>query len=105
MRCLLETKYEMVEKDIKEKILSGSYAINDKLPTESAMMKTYQVSRYTIRRAISDLENEQFIYTIQGGGMFVDDWQKKIRQEPLENKQIGVITTHIANYIFPNIKK
>ncbi|GAB5057346.1 GntR family transcriptional regulator [Companilactobacillus alimentarius] len=99
----METKYEMVEKDIKEKILSGSYAINDKLPTESAMMKTYQVSRYTIRRAISDLENEQFIYTIQGGGMFVDDWQKKIRQEPLENKQIGVITTHIANYIFPNI--
>ncbi|MCH4008557.1 GntR family transcriptional regulator [Companilactobacillus sp.] len=99
----METKYEMVENDLKEKILSGSFAINDKLPTESEMMKTYQVSRYTIRRAISDLESEHYLYTIQGGGMFVDDWQKQVEQTPLESKQIGVITTHIADYIFPNI--
>lgn len=99
----MATKYEIVKKDIKEKILSGSYAINDKLPTESTMMMEYNVSRYTVRRAISDLEHEQFIYTVQGGGMFVDDWQKKIKKEPFENKQIGIITTHIADYIFPNI--
>lgn len=99
----MATKYEVIKKDIKEKILAGSYAINDKLPTESSMMKDYKVSRYTVRRAISDLEHEQFIYAVQGGGMFVDDWQKKIKREPLENKQIGVITTHIADYIFPNI--
>lgn len=99
----METKYAVVEQDIKEKILSGFYSINDKLPTESEMMQTYQVSRYTIRRAISDLESEHFIYTIQGGGMFVDDWQKQVQQTPMESKEIGVITTHIADYIFPNI--
>lgn len=99
----METKYETVKQDLREKILSGFYEINDKLPTESVMMKTYNVSRYTIRRAISDLEIEHYIYTIQGGGMFVDDWQKHIKKQPLESKQIGVITTHIADYIFPNI--
>lgn len=99
----METKYEMVEKDLKEKILSGFYKINDKLPTESVMMETYQVSRYTIRRAISDLETANYIYTIQGGGMFVDDWQKQVAESHVESKQIGVITTHIADYIFPNI--
>jgi GntR family transcriptional regulator of arabinose operon len=98
----METKYETVKQDIREKILSGYYAINDKLPTESELMQTYGVSRYTVRRAIGDLENDQFIYRIQGGGMFVDDWEKTI-SKPLESKIIGVITTHIADYIFPNI--
>ncbi len=98
----METKYETVENDLKEKIVSGIYQVNDKLPTESVLMKTYSVSRYTIRRAISDLESENYIYTIQGGGMFVDDWQKQ-EVQPLESKVIGVITTHIADYIFPNI--
>ncbi|TLQ03315.1 GntR family transcriptional regulator [Pediococcus stilesii] len=98
----MQTKYDMVKKDIKEKILSGLYAINDKLPTETELMKNYEVSRYTVRRAIGDLENDHFIYRIQGGGMFVDDWQKA-HSQPLESKMIGVITTHIADYIFPNI--
>jgi GntR family transcriptional regulator of arabinose operon len=99
----METKYETVKNDLREKILSGFYEINEKLPTESTMMNTYSVSRYTIRRAISDLETENYIFTIQGGGMFVDDWTKYQQPQQLEQKQIGVITTHIADYIFPNI--
>jgi len=98
----MENKYEIVERDLKEKILAGIYAINDKLPTESELMSTYGVSRYTIRRAVGDLENEHYIYRIQGGGIFIDDWQNAIKA-PLKSKVIGVITTHIADYIFPNI--
>ncbi|GKQ42374.1 GntR family transcriptional regulator [Companilactobacillus sp. RD055328] len=98
----MENKYEVVEHDIKEKILSGVYKVNDRLPTESELMKTYNVSRYTIRHAIGELENDHYVYRIQGGGMFVDDWQK-INDAPLKSKVIGVITTHIADYIFPNI--
>lgn len=32
-------------------------------------MAQYDVSRYTIRRAVGDLEEEHFINRIQGGGM------------------------------------
>lgn len=98
----MSNKYELVEQGIKEKILSGKYKINDKLPTESELMETYGVSRYTVRHAIGELENEHYVYRIQGGGMFVDDWQNQDNQ-PLKSKVIGVITTHIADYIFPNI--
>ena len=98
----MENKYDVVKRDIKEKILSGHYSINDRLPTEASLMEQYGVSRYTIRRAIGDLETDHYVYRIQGGGMFVDDWQKYINK-PIEGKMIGVISTHIADYIFPNI--
>ncbi len=31
-------------------------------------MEQYHVSRYTIRRAIGELQNEHYVYRIQGGG-------------------------------------
>lgn len=96
------TKYENVKKSIVEEITSGHYQVGDKLPTESALMDQYAVSRYTIRRAMGELESEHYIYRIQGGGMFVDDWQAN-RNKPINNKMIGIVTTHLADYIFPNI--
>ncbi|MCY9805942.1 GntR family transcriptional regulator [Lentilactobacillus senioris] len=99
----MATKYENVKQDLKQKITSGEYAINQKLPTESVLMAKYKVSRYTVRRAISDLENDHFIYKIQGGGMYVDDWRQKDTHSKKENKFIGLLSTHIADYIFPNI--
>ena len=63
----MENKYDVVKRDIKEKILSGYYSINDRLPTEASLMEQYGVSRYTIRRAIGDLETDHYVYRIQGG--------------------------------------
>lgn len=98
----MENKFQRVKESLKEEILSGKYKIDDKLPTESELMVQYDVSRYTVRRAIGDLESEHFVYRIQGGGMFVQDWHKDWSNET-ESKLIGVITTHLADYIFPNI--
>ena len=99
----MSAKYEIVENGVKEKILSGDYPIGEKLPTETELMKIFNVSRYTIRRAIGDLENEDFVYRIQGGGMYVNDWQTAHAKGKNSNRMIGVIATHIANYIFPSI--
>ncbi len=96
------TKYENVKKKIVNSITSDHYQSGDKLPTESVLMKQYGVSRYTIRRAMGELENEHYIYKIQGGGMYVDDWQAN-RQKTVNNKMIGIVTTHLADYIFPSI--
>lgn len=98
----MTTKYEKVKTNIRELIKSGQYEVGKQLPTESDLMKKYQVSRYTIRRAMGELENEHYIYRIQGGGMYVDNWQEAQNQKP-NNKVIGVITTHLADYIFPSI--
>ncbi|MCD2255108.1 GntR family transcriptional regulator [Lactobacillus sp. CC-MHH1034] len=99
---MVTKKYELVGNGVKEKILDGTYKINDKLPTESELMSMYDVSRYTVRRAMSDLENEHYVYRIQGGGMFVNDW-RSAEENNNTNQMIGIITTHIADYIFPNI--
>lgn len=98
----MENKYQKVKDGLKEDIISGKYQVDEKLPTESELMKQYSVSRYTVRRAVGDLESDHFIYRIQGGGMFVQDWHKDW-STPTDTKLIGVITTHIADYIFPNI--
>ena len=95
-------KYERIKHDMTEKILSETYQVNEKLPTESELMKIYEVSRFTVRRGIDELEKENLIYRIQGGGIFVNDWKNK-SQTTFKNKTIGLISTHIADYIFPNI--
>lgn len=99
----MQAKYEMVEEGVKDKILSGEYAIGVKLPTESELMAKYDVSRYTVRRAIGDLENEHLVYRIQGGGMYVNDWQSVKAKEKTNNRMIGIVATHISDYIFPSI--
>lgn len=98
----MEVKYEIVKQTLRKEIINGQYQINEKLPTESELMKRFNVSRYTVRRAVGNLENEHYIYRIQGGGMFVQDWQRNWSADDT-NKLIGVISTHIADYIFPPI--
>lgn len=100
---MVEIKYEVVKKGIKEAIERGDYQVGEKLPTESDLMAKYQVSRYTVRRAVGELQNDHYVYRIQGGGMYVDDWQDSSTKRIINNKMIGVITTHLADYIFPSI--
>lgn len=99
----MQAKYEKVEQDLKNKILSGEYEIGQKLPTETELMNLFDVSRYTIRRSVGDLENDHLIYRIQGGGMYVNDWQSIKANGISNNRMIGLIATHIADYIFPSI--
>ncbi|GAA3613261.1 GntR family transcriptional regulator [Secundilactobacillus similis DSM 23365 = JCM 2765] len=99
----MQAKYEKVEEALKNKILAGEYQIGEKLPTETELMNKYGVSRYTVRRSVGDLENEHLIYRIQGGGMYVNDWQSAKANSISNNRMIGVIATHIADYIFPSI--
>lgn len=98
-----EIKYEKVKENIKKLIETDQYHIGHKLPTESELMKKYGVSRYTIRRAAGELETEHYIYKIQGGGMYVDDWKKKKIRQTLNPNMVGIVTTHLADYIFPRI--
>lgn len=100
---MAEIKYEIVKKGLRDLIEHGNYQVGDKLPTESELIKKYHVSRYTVRRAIGELQNEHYVYRIQGGGMYVDNWQERGSQQVASNKLIGVVTTHLADYIFPSI--
>jgi GntR family transcriptional regulator len=63
--------YVQLQRIIKEMILKGEYKEGDLLPSESAMMKKFQTTRGTVRKAISELVKEGLVYQEQGKGSFV----------------------------------
>lgn len=48
-----ELKYVKLMEDLKEKILSGEIQTGDKLPSENELSSQYQISRQTVRKALS----------------------------------------------------
>lgn len=93
-------KYELVKKYLIDFIQNSGLKYGDSMPTESELMKMFDVSRHTIRRALSDLVNQGWLYTQQGSGTFVSDPNA---DQKLSGKMVGVITTYFKDYIFPEI--
>lgn len=98
----LKRDYIVIEEILKEEITFGHFKINQQLPTENELMERFHTSRYAVRKALTELQNERLIYKVQGSGMYIQDWNKKWQVNP-KSKTIGLICTHIADYIFPKI--
>lgn len=63
--------YMQLKEIIKNKITTGEYAENAKIPPEPELTNTYGISRITVRRAIEDLVEEGYLIKKQGKGTFV----------------------------------
>lgn len=68
--------YSQVIEKLREKILTGEYKVNSKLPSEVELMKIFDVSRVTLRKAIEGLVNDGIVEKVQGIGTFVREPQK-----------------------------
>lgn len=64
-------KYIKIKNDIIKDIVDGKLKPEDKIPSESQLKEKYGVSAITVRRALSDLITEGYVYAIQGLGTFV----------------------------------
>jgi len=62
--------YIQIKAALKKKILSGEYAPNERMPSESELMAQFDVSRITVRQALRDLNAEGLVFTSQGKGTF-----------------------------------
>ena len=71
-------RHEQISDILRQQILSGELMANDQLPSENQLLKQFEVSRITVRRALQTLESEGFIYRRQGLGAFVSD--KRVHQ-------------------------
>lgn len=67
------SKYSVILADLEEKIASGTLQPGDSLPTENEFMRTYQVSRTTVLRALNILVSKGIIYRVPGRGSFVSE--------------------------------
>ncbi|CAM3181239.1 GntR family transcriptional regulator, arabinose operon transcriptional repressor [Lactobacillus bombicola] len=98
----MKSDYIAITETLRNEITLGSFKTNQKLPTENELMQRFQSTRYSVRKALIELQNEHLIYKVQGSGMYIQDWNKKWQANP-KSKIIGLICTHIADYIFPKI--
>ncbi len=64
---------KQVAESIKESIISGQFAVGEKLPTEARLCEILQVSRSSVREAMQALQVEGYVELIPGRGAFVSD--------------------------------
>lgn len=93
-----ETKHELIEKYFIGLIEEKKVSAGDQLPTENEIADFFNVSRHTVRQALTYLAQEGWIYKERGKGSFYSD---KKSYEPVKN--VAVLTTYISDYIFPKI--
>jgi DNA-binding GntR family transcriptional regulator len=65
--------FDQLAELLRQQILAGVYHPGERLPSESMLVETYQVSKLTIRRAINLLAAQNVISTAQGRGTFVKE--------------------------------
>lgn len=63
--------YQLIYDELLAQITSGKLPPEAKIPTEKELSDAYHVSRITSKRALTELEQNGFIYRIQGRGSFV----------------------------------
>ena len=63
--------YTQLKALLRNRILDGTYAPHSQMPSESELGNLHNVSRITVRQALSDLQKEGFIFKIHGKGTFV----------------------------------
>jgi hypothetical protein len=64
-----KTKYNDIYKNLKEKIENNYFKYLDFLPVENDLIKDYECSRNTLRRAVAILVKEGYLQTMQGKGV------------------------------------
>ncbi|MCD7035353.1 GntR family transcriptional regulator [Metabacillus sp. GX 13764] len=70
--------YYQLQEHIKDLIEKGELQPGDAITTEREFAERYQISRMTVRQALTQLVNEGYLHRIQGKGTFVSE--RKIEQ-------------------------
>ncbi len=85
-------KYKKILRDLEQKIESGFYQKNQKLPTELELCEQYDVSKTTIKRVMTQLTEQGYIYRRRGDGSYVNDLEENEYLRREINKQFGGFT-------------
>lgn len=92
-------KYFTLAEDLKRMILDGGIQAGEKLPSENELSDRYHISRHTVRKALSILANEGYIYAEHGKGTFCSELVRHTKT----SRNIAVVTTYLSDYIFPKV--
>ena len=63
--------YVQIEEELKERIFNGEYKEGEAIPSERYLTEMFNVSRMTVRQAITNLVTSGLLYREKGRGTFV----------------------------------
>lgn len=63
--------YQQLERNLREEIENGSRPVGSRFPTENELSQQYNVSRVTVRKALSELSEQGYLERKSGKGTFV----------------------------------
>ena len=63
--------YEGIYREIRSRIINGTYAFQEMLPTEAELTAEFGCTRNTVRRALAMLADEMYVQPIHGKGVRV----------------------------------
>ncbi|MGT2799177.1 GntR family transcriptional regulator [Streptococcus marmotae] len=97
-------KYQQVQNDLRQQIISGKFENGDKFYTETELTKLYNVSSITVIRAVTELVKDGYLVRQQGKGTFVSRSRKGKLVEfsdveifPLEQDSVSVLSCEKGN--------
>jgi len=101
--------YLAIVTSLKDKILKSKLKPGDMLNSETSLMSEYSASRMTIRKSLSLLSNEGYIYSVPGKGNFVckpevDIFQFKFNKYDGLNTHIDRVKLLSVKVLFPTKK-
>lgn len=86
--------YFKIEMDLRKKIQAGDYSPGQLLPSERELVKTYDVSRLTVREAVNRLVAQGMVKKKQGKGTFVS--------EPTTDHMVGSLNSSSEVFLLKN---
>jgi len=91
--------YYQLQGILTNKILSGSFAAEQRIPTEADLVQEYGVSRITVRQALSKLEEQGLIRREAGRGTFVNDYRPFAGTLQLEGSMEDLFSLGLATSV------
>lgn len=79
-------KYRQIYERLAERMKTGEYAAESKLPSETELMHEYDASRGTVRKALDLLQEHGYVRKHHGKGVFV------LRRDQIEFQFNGIVS-------------
>lgn len=90
--------YVQIAEDIKNAILTGKLKVGDKLGSHHELSAQYEVSLITIKKALSTLNDEGYLYSRVGKGTFVARQAANLNLK--KHRSIGIVLEDLQSPFF-----
>lgn len=95
--------YSQIKEQLRQKIKSGVLKSLDRLPSETEIAGTHNISRMTVRQAFAELENDGLIFREHGKGTFVAEIKDTPAEKIISSKSLAILVPCVTEGAYAKI--